>query len=437
MLLRKFVSQRLAAYYSQPANTVVGATTLATSTKSSIAFSSLLGELHWKYIYGNLYRKQQGQWLTPVELFKPYYSQVFANYILQQLKTPLSSDCQYEAFEIVELGGGRGTNARVILDTIKNHQPDTYHNHLLRYTIIDVSSSLQDLQRHTILQDDGSDAGSHADKIHFRQVDLTDVAEGKQYFFESTSESDNHERVRSFVIALEMLDNLAHDKVRRQGKQLDSNVLLEEARVVQDDSLMQQEVFVPLEDPLLQTIMDVAPFYGVPISKQATWVPSVACGLLMQLAKEKQLIDVIAADFDWLPPQDASPEGTTKHFPVHADGDPIVTSMDGVDRSSYLEASEDLLCDILFPTNFEKLSRFAKRVFQSENSSESDTIVHVHKQADFLCRYGPEQIEQTSGWLTGFCPLLHDFSNCSVMTVANKPGLAVAGSRGPIKVKPR
>jgi len=46
------------------------------------------------------------------------------------------------------------------------------------------------------------------------------------------------------------------------------------------------------------------------------------------------------------------------------------------------------------------------------------------KQADFLVKYGPGQVDRTRSWITGYTPLLEDFANYSVVT-------AVAGAKGP------
>jgi hypothetical protein len=62
MLVRKFIGRRLAEYYAQPANAVVGSTsTTATSSSSSssaVDMGRLLGEWHWRRVYKHLYLEQ-------------------------------------------------------------------------------------------------------------------------------------------------------------------------------------------------------------------------------------------------------------------------------------------------------------------------------------------------------------------------------------------
>ena len=47
-------------------------------------------------------------------------------------------------------------------------------------------------------------------------------------------------------------------------------------------------------------------------------------------------------------------------------------------------------------------------------------VTEVQKQSEFLERYGPEHVRATESWLTGYTPLLHDFTNCSVLTITNE-----------------
>ena len=154
MILRRYICQRLKEYYSQPAEDVVGRASLA-----SINFSSLWGEWHWKRTYERAYKEQRGRWLTPVEIFKPFYSKAFANFILESV-------VKSKTFEIVECGGGRGTNAVSILDYLHDVHFEAYEA-LQRYTIIDTSPTLHEMQREALSR--------HADKVNLVNADLLDM----------------------------------------------------------------------------------------------------------------------------------------------------------------------------------------------------------------------------------------------------------------------
>lgn len=170
MLLRNYIGKRLALYYAQPFESVVG----EISRNGDINFVSLLGEWHWRRIHREAYQSQKGQWMTPVELFRPHYSKAFARFIASELLNNqiLNNNATicHDSFHIVELGGGRGTNASIILSNLREWYPDLYSK--IRYTIVDASPSLHELQQQVMI-DSGHD---HVECLH---ADLLDVATGE------------------------------------------------------------------------------------------------------------------------------------------------------------------------------------------------------------------------------------------------------------------
>ena len=69
--------------------------------------------------------------LTPVEIFQPWYGHTIANYILDKAKGKVN---------IVEIGPGTGTAALSILDFFKKHHTKTYEN--LQYYLCEISPVL-------------------------------------------------------------------------------------------------------------------------------------------------------------------------------------------------------------------------------------------------------------------------------------------------------
>lgn len=183
MLVRKFIGKRLAQYYAQPSHKVVGSipqdfkrNTNDQITTQAINFKSLLGDFHWKYLFRNIYDQQQGQWMTPVELFNPYYSNILANFIAKQAKanygdSTSSDQIALGEIHIIEFGGGRGTNANCILSHLQKHHPDIYSR--VQYFLIDSSPTLHQLQYDLVKQ------GSHGDKVQLIHRDIMDIAEGR------------------------------------------------------------------------------------------------------------------------------------------------------------------------------------------------------------------------------------------------------------------
>mmetsp|Transcript_27666 Transcript_27666/g.64101 ORF Transcript_27666/g.64101 Transcript_27666/m.64101 type:complete len:316 (-) Transcript_27666:28-975(-) len=214
-------------------------------------------------------------------------------------------------------------------------------------------------------------------------------------------------QTQTIVFALELLDNLGHDKVRQSPQ----TQMLEQAEIAPGDDGGLREVFVPLSDGLLSRILSKVPSYGGgPKDLGAHWVPSVACGVLGHLLENRPHSQVVLADFDWLPAPDLS-GGSPPPITEWAAGEPIVTSMDGLDHACYLQSPP--LCDILFPTDFRKLLRFVQHSVRGR-----DQEAKVQKQAAFLQACGPHLVAETKSWLTGYSPLLDDFGNCSVLTIS-------------------
>lgn len=389
MLVRHYIAEKLAAYYAQPSAAVVG------SASRRIDFRSLWGEWHWQRVYQKMYRQTAGQWLTPVELFQPYFSNSIANFIAHHAGTEPN-------IQIVELGGGRGTNANCVLQALQTQAPDVY-DRLTQYTLIDSSPTLLELQQEMV-------SNEYIDKMDFRQLDLLNVVEqpvsqdqGKASLIPNTTADTT-----TFVLALEVLDNLPHDKIRiKSGSQNN----MEQAEVHQHSDGTWQEVFLPLTDPLLQQL--VSRFVPHSHRRPVTWFPTVAYRLLQHILEQHPTTQLLFMDFDRLP----EPNRLQTHHrnSTWAHGEPLVTDMNDMDHLCYLTPSVDQHCDILFPTDFRQLHRTAQTIVSTSSR------VTTAKQSQFLQAYGPEQVEATKSWLTGYTPLLHDFVNCSALAVTQSP----------------
>lgn len=239
------------------------------------------------------------------------------------------------------------------------------------------------------------------------------------------------------VIAMELLDNLPHDKI---GRCIKTGDILQAVLVPSDDadgyeqsdrgsisthknidtSIHYTETFAPISDPLLRSIISIAPSLYTPTIRPR-WVPTVAIGILMKLYECRPNSSVAFADFDWLPPSNLSSNSRTRTaapsaVTAAADGDPIVTDMEGHDHECYLTSPPNELCDILFPTDFGRLANFADRYITKATHNRIPYTTKAMKQSEFLNKYGPAEVEQTKGW-TGYSPMIHEFGNCSVLVI--------------------
>lgn len=402
MLLRRYIGQRLAAYYAQSADAVVGGVSRQQQQRQPL--SSLWGRWHWLRVYQRLYRDTAGQWLTPVELFQPHYSRIIGDYIIQtweQQQSHNSSSSSRRCLDIIELGGGRGTHARHVMEYLQSTRPDVY-DRVTTYHMVDASPSLINLQQQTIRQ---STALSH-DRFQWTRQDLLSLAEGQ------------HERLPwrpsdrlTILVALEVLDNLPHDKIRIRGKHIDQAIVRQNTTTGSSAPHRLEEVFVPLDDALLRGILETCPAYQYDV--RYTWIPTVFCGVLQHLRRMRPNLHMVVADFDSLPGPTTAPqqqEQQNKLRSQRAYGEPLVTDMNDADHPCYLSATDDVLCDILFPTDFDLLADFCNAILPRRRETRVET------QAAFLQRLGPEHVAATKSWLTGFSPLLGDFGNCSVLT---------------------
>lgn len=421
ILLRRYLCKRLSDYYSQPANAVVGSIESASFTRWTIDFSSLINEWHWKRTYKKVYQEQKGMWLTPVELFFPYYSNILANFvgISMSSTTKKMHNDEEGLFDIVELGGGRGTNAVALLDHLRAFHPKVY-DRLQSYTIFDTSPTLHKLQKDILL----GNGSSHPDKVKLVNVDMMDIVEGKSEFL---TPSD----IPTAVIALELLDNLPHDKIARC--MVTGDILQAEVVPTLDDGKddiagydINTEKFSPMIDPHLTLILSIAPTLYTP-TVGPRWVPTVALGIIIKIYECRPNSSVAFADFDWLPPPDL--RGSNLSIVEAAVGDPIVTDMGGIDHPCYLTEPTGLLCDILFPTDFDRLSDFTNQYLTKEvgkqlrndntMTTRFDLAANAMKQRDFLLKYGYGEVQKTKAW-SNYSPLTDDFGNCSVLTITPK-----------------
>ena len=539
MLVRKLIHERLKEYYAQPFDRVVGSITgRTTNTNASsvsffpktqpsppaitIPFRYLLGESHWKYRYGQIYRQTSGQWLTPSELFSPHYGQCMARWMIPQIQQRQQKQ-QSLPIEIVELGGGRGTNAMDILDYCHDHFYESIYRHICSYTILDASDPLLDHQRDRCggIGDNSSSSSSsssnqhhrrHAHVFQNRHFDLYDYATSATATTTPSNNNNNNKHhqtvvhplksIRMFplpneppstdtavasridqqqqsiitiVLGLEVLDNLPHDKIRvtptttHPAGMVVEQVELDQVvvGVVPTDppppptephsGYYYKEVYAPLTDALLQHVLQ---HYPLPVVEQRQpqyfWIPTVACGTIYGILKERPNAMLLLADFDSFQKTTIMPPVSHHHAPYHdyrpALGEPIVTDMNDQDLSSYLHPPVTPT-DILFPTNFPALAAYltsisvaptcqsttgahslvdtttARGVHQDiphDNDNDTTTtttttrrgqVVTVQKQCDFLQRHGPQQVQATTSLVTGYSPMIHDFENCSILTL--------------------
>lgn len=281
----------------------------------------------------------------------------------------------------------------MILVYLKQNHPEIYSR--VKYFLIDSSPTLHQIQKKLL---------SGHDNVNIFHQDLSKIATGESIL--------SNEKNPTYIIALEVLDNLPHDKIKRcehSGNFFQAEVTpVHQSLNMFDEKQEYEEKFVLLSDSLLKNVLKVFP--NNYFTSNPKWVPSVAYGFFEKLLKHRPNSKLVIADFDRLPPPDLHDQPPSSRLALDSGG-PLVTS-EGIDYPCYL--SSPVASDILFPTDFQ-----AMRYFISKQLNSNFVHVDQMKQAQFLLRYGEKEVNKTRN-VFGYTPLIYDFTNCSVLTTSSR-----------------
>jgi hypothetical protein len=150
-------------------------------------------------------------WHTPTELFRPYYGEAIARYLVTNYK--LKNDLSHDLI-IYEMGAGNGTLMLNILDYIRDFYPDVYER--TQFKVIEISSALASLQVAQLSKSASSRGHAEHVEIINRSVFSWDIYVAAPCYF----------------LAMEVFDNFAHDIIRYDPlteEPLQGNVLIDEA----------------------------------------------------------------------------------------------------------------------------------------------------------------------------------------------------------------
>ena len=406
LLLRDFLhralTDRASGYFAQP-DAPVG------RIRDPIDFSSLLGQEDYARALDARYARLSAQWLTPVEIFQPHYARAVAAHILRAHRDSHPD----QPLRVYELGGGTGTCAANFLAHVRDAAPDVYAR--MSYVSVEVSRVLADAQRRAVrdvVRDDPkrldapkTSTQSETSTRSPHRVEVRDATDRAGW--------GAVDRAPCFVVALEVLDNLPHDRVAR-GR----DGAWTQTRVAADAAGAPFEVLEPLTDPLIRRVvghsvtdrtdrpggarglLDAARrAFDVATGMRASdvvFVPTGAARLLDALHDARPNHRLVAADFDALP--GVRMEGANA---------PIVASQASggktVDRDTYLE--DPGRADVFFPTDFRALARMdadARGDGEGGRGRVMTTRAFMEENAVDL---------RATETASGYNPLLQDFSN--------------------------
>ncbi|KAJ2003390.1 hypothetical protein GGI04_002981 [Coemansia thaxteri] len=174
-------------------------------------------------------------WHTPTEILKPWYGYSVAQHIVRQHKADQESNGSSGKCPLViyEMGGGNGTLMTNILDYIRDREPGIYSS--MEYKLIEISPKLARQQQS---QQSRKNAAPHGNvNIVNKSIFEWDTLVGRPCFF----------------VAMEVIDNFAHDVVRYD---YDTGEPYQAFVRVYDDGEF-EEFYEPVSDPLIRDYLSV------------------------------------------------------------------------------------------------------------------------------------------------------------------------------------
>ncbi|TGZ84770.1 COG1565 domain protein [Ascodesmis nigricans] len=326
-------------------------------------------------------------WHTPTELFKPYYGEAIARYLVANYKLSMYP---YKDLIIYEMGAGNGTMMRNILDYIRDNEPDVYAR--TRYRVIEISSHLAQLQQKQV-------ENAHVDKIEVINKSIFDW--------------DIYVPEECFFLALEVLDNFAHDMIRYDP---DTEQPLQGVVLCDRDGDM-YDVYTAELDPVAERFLKLrsrvveAPYYhplGMPkvLRKlramlpgngnltEPEYIPTKAMLFFDVLREWFPGHKLVMSDFSELPEAVEGVNGPVVQTRYNRKTVPVTTPF--VQQGYF---------DILFPTDFDVINDLYKAL--------TGKLTRVMKHDDFMERWAYLEQTQTR---SGENPLLTWYKNVSMLS---------------------
>jgi SAM-dependent methyltransferase len=223
-LVRDYIDEHL---YGGPdgyfaSGTVIGP--MGDANDAPLDFSALEDEDAFRDAVARRYR-ETSRWMTPVEVFAPFYSWTVCDALAasHHHRASNSDDADEPHMLVLEVGGGTGTNARHFLDRLRDAHTQIYGT--VRYVILEVSPGLAERQRRLL-----AEAG-HAGRFEVIVGSALDIGPHAAAILGTMPGQHHHRHYhhrRVYVVALEVLDNMPHDRVVQfpHGPLLETRVVL-------------------------------------------------------------------------------------------------------------------------------------------------------------------------------------------------------------------
>ena len=372
-----------------------------------ISFKDLLGYEEYTRILSERYPKNA--WLTPSELFRPWYGITIGNYIHQVFEEAVRKSPNHRGkpkIRIVEAGAGAGSAAEGILFFFKNFEQRYYVD--MEYKIVELSPQMCKRAREKLVKE-------HKTLLDRGQISI--VNDNFLAFNQPTDEL-------TFVLMFEVLDNMPHDRVYYSDSDKewkyetwvefddkDGEVNLREKRMPIADSLIREAVdllnSMPEKDEVeeksdrKQVLAKIVKWIYKTQDEKNIFLPTCSLKMLKNIHKVVPNHHLILADFDMLQNSVSARQGINS---------PIVSrklekSAEKHDFDSYLVKRGE--ADIFFPSDFRYLRHAYKKI--------SGRRAEIYKTYEFMDLFSKTKWTETK---SGYNPLKEDFLNTSLMTTA-------------------
>ncbi|EGN96703.1 hypothetical protein SERLA73DRAFT_184842 [Serpula lacrymans var. lacrymans S7.3] len=322
--------------------------------KSSTEFEAEVARRY--FVLGGADHEGPGRqlWHTPTELFKPWYGQAIAQCLVSEY---LLKYYPYEDFNIYELGAGNGTLAKDILDYIRDQYPSVYDR--THYTIIEISAKLAEQQRQTLCL----------------------VHSCVQVVNKSIFRWNTRELAPCYFVAMEVIDNFAHDVIRYDLKTLEPF----QCFVAIDNNSDFSTFYSKIEDPLISAFLalrsrlshphPLSKVFNVSVLRQVyaslplapnlsppEYIPTRLLSLLQILRSQFPRHRLLLSDFSSLP--DSIP-GFNSPVVQTRIGATMVPCSTLFVRQGYF--------DVFFPTDFERLRDMYEHILSQPHNASAQS----------------------------------------------------------------
>jgi hypothetical protein len=393
----EFVYQSLynsqVGYFRNPKNIQLG------RLDQPIDFASLLGFDGYTKVLSERYPEHR--FLTPCEIFRPYYGMTIAKMLVEKARA-----MKMDRLNVIEVGSGLGGNSDSFLAYLKNSEPSFYST--ISYTLVEISETLIQSSKRIL-------AEGHRGLIKNG---------GLKFVNRDANNFDLKSEEPHFILMFEVLDNLPHDKIIAGPDLTDPNDVW---ILSSEDRETRQEQLQPLKDETTALLLNmwkdlyfkngkveydlqIQEFSKLSLTnlllkfnrkfrtkQYGIYLPTTLYKMVSKLRAQLPKAEFVMSDFSTLP--SLSPTDGVLEINRPIISRKLARSEESQDYQSVLD-SEFGSVDIFFPSDFDLVKRVLEKF--------SDVEYQVMTPKAFFGTFAEQKWAETK---SGFNPMKEDFAN--------------------------